>query len=86
MFDDPATEAVLNEAARRNGTDARALRAALEHTSPADLALVLGVPIGDAHERLERVQRVLAFGGDWGAGCRLLSDEVRAELLAALQA
>jgi len=86
MYDDPSIEAALERAARRNNTSAEALRSAMEHESSAELAQALRISLPDAQARMERVQRVLVFNGDWGAGCRLLSDEVRAELLAALEA
>ncbi len=84
MFDDRLIAAALERAARRYGAGVEALRGALEHESAAELMQALGISLVEAKARIGRVERVLAFSGDWGAGCRLLTDDVRDELLAVL--
>jgi hypothetical protein len=84
VFDDPQIAAALERAARRYGAGVAALRAALEHESADELMQVLGISLVEARARIGRVERVLAFSGDWGAGCKLLTDDVRDELLAVL--
>ena len=84
LLDDPDIAAALQRAARRNHASAGSLRAAVEHESAGALAQALRIPLPEAGERMNHVRRVLAFGGDWGAGCRLLSDDLRDELLAVL--
>lgn len=86
MFEDPPIRAALRRAARRNNADAEALCVALQHESADELALALDIPIANARERMGRVQRVLAFTGDWGAGCRLLTDDLRDELVGLFEA
>jgi hypothetical protein len=49
------------------------------------VAEVLGIDETDARARLEPIRRMATIGDDWGAGCRLLSEEMRGELRRALR-
>jgi hypothetical protein len=75
---------IVAEIARRLGVAPQALADALEHESPVELAAALHIDEADAAARLEPVRRTAAIGDDWGAGCKLLTDEMRADLRAAL--
>jgi hypothetical protein len=77
--------AILEEGARRRGIAVEALALALEDESTDKLALALGISVDEAAARLGPVRRSVAVNDDWGAGCRLMTDEVCAELHTALR-
>jgi hypothetical protein len=79
-------EEALAQVAWRYGADLDALRSALSHESAAELAQVLDIDAADAEERMARVSRSVSVQSDWGAGCKLLTDDVQQELLAAIAA
>ncbi len=83
---DPQVEAAIERVAERYGVGAAPLRAAIANESAAQLATVLRLPVPDAHVRIERIQRILAVNSDWGAGCKLLTDEIAGELAGAIDA
>lgn len=76
---------ILSDAADQLGVAADALIGAIENESAAELAQVLGISETDAALRLEPVLRTATIRGDWGGGCKLMTDEVRAQLAAALR-
>ncbi len=82
----PEVDTALAQVAERYGADPHTLCLALEHESADELALVLGLGQAAAEERMARVRRALAVQTDWGAGCKRLTDDVRAELVAAIKA
>ncbi len=82
----PEVEAAVQRVAERYGADAQRLQAAIVDESAPKLAQVLGLSHQAAEIRMARVQHVLAAQSDWGAGCKLLTDEVTAELVAAIDA
>lgn len=82
----PTEHAILHEVARRHGATTEDLVHAIEHESVQALALVLGLTPNEGAERMARIGRAVAINDDWGAGCKLLTDDVRAELHAALRA
>ena len=75
---------IVAEIARRFGVAPQALADAVEHESTVELAAVLDIDEADAAARLEPIRRTAEIGDDWGAGCKLLTDELRADLRAAL--
>ena len=77
--------AFLADGARRLRVDAATLIAAIEHESVPGLAGVLGIDEQEAARRMEPILRAVAIGDDWGAGCRLLTEDIRAEIHAALR-
>ena len=77
--------AILADIARQLDVPAQALVDAVEHESTAELAGLLHITRDEAARRLDPVRRTVAIGDDWGAGCKLLTDEVRAELRGALR-
>lgn len=77
--------AIVAEIAQHAGVPARALIDAVEHESVSELAHVLRIDEAEAARRLEPVRRTVAIGDDWGAGCKLLTDELRVELRTALR-
>ena len=77
--------AILSDVANELGVSAEALVRAVVNESPAELARVMGISEQDAALRLEPVLRTTTVGGDWGAGCKLMTDELRAQLAAALR-
>ncbi len=79
-------DTALAQAAARYGADPDALRLALEHESADELARVLPLDQTTAEERMARVRRALTVQTDVGAGCKLLTDDVQAELIAAIKA
>jgi len=85
MFD-PHVEAAIERAAARHGVDVVWLSSAIADESAAQLATVLGLPVPDAHARIDQIQRILAVNSDWGAGCKLLTDEIAGQLVAAIDA
>ena len=80
----PEERAIVTDVARQLGVENQALGDALEHESVPELARLLGISEAEAANRLEPVRRTVAIGDDWGAGCKLLTEEMRAELRAAL--
>lgn len=79
-------DTALAQVAVRYGADPDALRLALEHESADELAQVLDLDQAAAAVRMARVQRALTVQTDVGAGCKLLTDDVQAELIAAIKA
>ncbi len=77
--------AILADGARRLRVDTGALIEAIEHESVAELAAILGIDQQEAALRMDPIRRAVAIGDDWGAGCRLLTDDIRTELQAALR-
>jgi len=77
--------AIVYEAARCAGTDAAQLARAIESESVPDVAAVLNITIKEASERLGPLQRAMSIGDDWGAGCKLLTDDVRQAIRDALR-
>ncbi|HEX6292859.1 MAG TPA: hypothetical protein VFZ66_26980 [Herpetosiphonaceae bacterium] len=86
MLLDAHIEEALAQVAWRYGADLDALRAALIHESADELARALGLDRAAADERMARVRRVLTVQTDWGAGCKLLTEDVQHDLLAAIAA
>ena len=84
MMLNPQIEAALEQVAWRYNADLERLRAALSHESADDLAQALGLPVAAAEARMARARRALTVQTDWGAGCKLLTDDVQAELLVAI--
>lgn len=76
----------LEQVAWRYQVDPVALQTAVAAESAAALAEVLRLPPPDAAERMARIQRTVTVQSDWGAGCKLLTDDVQAELLEAIAA
>ncbi len=72
--------AILAEVARGRGVSGEALARAVEGESAAELARASGIDRDTAGAWMDRVGRIVAVEGDWGAGCMLLTDELRAEL------
>ena len=72
--------------AQQAGVSAQALAVAIEAESPAQVAHVLALSEDEAARRLDPLRRAATVGEDWGAGCMLLTDDVRAEIRAALRA
>ncbi len=85
MFD-PDVDAAIERVAARYGVDPQALQAAIADESAQHLADVLGLSLPEAQTRMAPVQRVLAIESDWGAGCKLLTDDLRTDLIAAIDA
>ena len=77
--------AILEDVARRLDVVPARLLQAVEDESTTALADVLQITEGEAAARIEPVLRAVSIGDDWGAGCKLLTAEVRAELQAALR-
>ena len=76
----------LEQVAWRYQVDPAALQAAVAAESVAALAEVLRLLPLDAAERMARIQRTVTVQFDWGAGCKLLTDDVQADLLEAIAA
>ncbi len=85
MFGSEVT-AAIQRVADRYGVDASPVETAIADESAEQLAEVLGLSLPAAQERMARVERVLAVHHDWGAGCALLTDDVVAELVQAIDA
>lgn len=85
MFD-PHVEVAIARAAARYSVSAAPLRSAIVDESATQLATVLGLSQPAAHARIDQIRRVLAANSDWGAGCKLLTDEIAGELIAAIDA
>ncbi len=75
---------VVADIAQQAGVPVWVLMDAVEHESVTELAQVLGISQAEAARRFDPVRRTVTVGDDWGAGCKLLTDELRAELRAAL--
>lgn len=86
MHINPAIATALEQVAWRYHTDSQALQAAVEHESSAELAAVLGLDPAVADDHMARIRRAVTVQSDLGAGCKLLTDDVQAELLSALAA
>ncbi|MEA2724423.1 MAG: hypothetical protein QOH59_2194 [Gemmatimonadales bacterium] len=76
---------IVAELAQKAGVDALALAQAVESEVPAEVARVLSISEAEAARRLEPLRRAATVGEDWGAGCRLLTDDVCAEIHTALR-
>lgn len=76
----------LDQVAWRYRVDSATLQAAVAAESAAALAEVLRLAPSEAAERMARIQRTVTVQSDWGAGCKLLTDDVQAELLEAIAA
>ncbi len=76
--------AALAQAAWRHNVEVEGLQAAFEHELAAELAAVLGLDQTAADAHMARICRAVTVQGDIGAGCRLLTDDVQAEMFAAL--
>lgn len=79
-------EEALAQVAWRYGADLDVLRSALSHESAEELAQALGIDVAVAQERMARVSRSVSVQTDWGAGCKLLTEDVQQELLEAIAA
>lgn len=79
-------EEALAQVAWRYQVEVDALRSALSHESADELAQALGIDRIAAEERMARVSRAVSIQSDWGAGCKLLTDDVQQELLTAIAA
>lgn len=79
-------EEALAQVAWRYNADLDALRSALIHESADELAQALGIEPAAAAERMACVGRSLTVQTDWGAGCKLLTDDVQQELLSTIAA
>lgn len=80
----PAIDAAIEQVAWRYGADAAAVCRAISDESAPALAAALGIDPARAEERMRAIRRALSVQDDLGAGCRLLTDEVQQELLAAI--
>lgn len=82
--------AIIDEAlaqlAWRYKADPAQLRHAVEYESAAELAQALGLERDVAEERMGRICRAATVQTDIGAGCKLLTDDVQAEVLTAIAA
>ena len=78
--------AILATIARRLDIAPDALVDAIERESAPELATLLRVDEAEAAARLEPIRRVVTVESDWGAGCRLLTDDLRMDLRRALHA
>lgn len=83
MFNAEVREAI-QRVADRYGVDATLVEKAIANERAEQLAEVLGLSLPEAQERMVRVARVLSVQADWGAGCALLTDDVAAELVQAI--
>ena len=86
MLLSPQIEEALAQVAWRYGADLDALRSALSNESAEELAQALGIDVAVAGERMARVSRSVSVQTDWGAGCKLLTEDVQQELLEAIAA
>ncbi len=77
---------IVAQVARRLDVDVARLTLAVENESAAELGRALQVDDVTARAKLDPIVRLVAMGDDWGAGCRLLTDDMRQELRAALWA
>lgn len=77
--------AILIEVAQQRGAAPEALIQAVEDESAREVAAALAIDEAEAEARLAPVRRIVAVNDDWGAGCKLLTDELRGELRAALR-
>lgn len=80
----PTIHAALEQVAWRYNVPVDALHAAIARESATELAQVLGIarPVAETH--MARLQRAVTIQSDLGAGCKLLTDDVEADVLAAL--
>ena len=82
---DGESRAILADMARQLGVAAPALAAAVEHEDFPELARLMRIGEAEVAVHLAPLRRITTVGDDWGAGCRLLTDELRAEFHAALR-
>ncbi len=80
----PVLREALGQVAKRHGAEVDALHRAIEGESSLGLAQALGIEADVAEEHMARLRRALTVQSDFGAGCKLLADDVEAEVLAAL--
>ena len=83
MFSVEIREAI-QRVADRYRVDASLIEKAIANESAEQLAEVLRLNLQAAQERMGRIERVLSVQTDWGAGCALLTDDVAAELVQAI--
>ncbi len=83
---DTEVEAAIVAVAQRYNADPARLHAAIEHESVDELAAALHIDRDRAQQYINSVQRILTVQMDWGAGCKLLTDDVQDELRAAIGA
>lgn len=76
---------IITDGARRLGIAVEPLLTAIEDESATELAAALHINQAEAQARLAPLLRAATVEGDWGAGCRILTDEVHAELQDALR-
>ncbi len=76
--------AIVYEEARCAGADGAQLTRAIESESVSDVAAVLHITIEEATERLLPLLRAVSIGDDWGAGCKLLTEDVQQAIREAL--
>ena len=84
--DDPALWAEAAQLAAARGLDPALIVAALQAADTAGLARLLARPPAAVCSALAALDRATAVATDWGAGCAILTDTVRAERSAALRA
>ena len=84
MFLGDAERKIVVDGALRCGVAPALLIDALQHESGSELAQALRIDQTTAEARLAPIVRAVTVEGDWGAGCKLLTDDVRAELQRAL--
>jgi hypothetical protein len=82
----PTERAILDVVAGKCGATTEDLADVIEQESAEGLARALGLASDEAASRMARIRRAVTIDDDWGAGCKLLTDDVRAELHAALRA
>jgi transposase-like protein len=85
MFMSQEIDAAVVRVARRYSVDSEQLRQALERDSAEELGHVLGLPVIEAENRMAAIRRAHSVTADWGAGCKLLTDDVESELLAVIE-
>lgn len=83
---DPTVDLALEQLAWRRACDLDELRAAIAGEHAIALARVLRIEPDLAEAHLRRLQRAVTVQGDLGAGCKLLTDATRDDVLAALAA
>ncbi len=81
---DEALRTYIVVTALQHGLNGDLLLQAFATEDPAILAALLGRDCSAVAVALRELQRALVIEGDWGAGCALLTAEVRATAEAAL--
>ncbi len=79
-----AMEEALAQVAWRYNAELEVLRMAVQHEAADELARALKLDSDAAQQRMARIQRAATVQTDIGAGCKLLTDDVQAEVLAAI--